>query len=94
MGLKRFLKDFKFFKKFKLSKDIGWKILDIIGYFLNVTYKLSMAIVPGIVCIYFVSPLFGLFVLLAGFYRMVLDMTNCNSIKEVYLSLRWSFKNK
>ena len=94
MEMKKFLKDFKFFKKFKLSSNIFWKICDIIGYFLNVTYKLAMAIVPGIVCIYFLSPLFGLFVLAAGFYKMILDITNCNSIKEVWLFFRWSFNNR
>ena len=94
MTIRKFFKDLKLFNKCKLSSDTRWKILDVLGYFLNTIYKLAMAFVPGIVCIYFLSPLFGFFVLVAGFYRLILDLTHSNSIKEIYLFFRGSFKNK
>ena len=94
MSIRKFLKDFKFFKRVKISKDFWWAITDYIGMFLIGTYKLSMAFVPGIVAFIFLNHFFGVIVIIAGFYKFILDLANCGSIKELCSQIRWVTKNK
>ena len=73
-----------------------WKIIESIEYVCRFTYKITMPFIPALV----VNMLDGkngflVFILtLAGMFRVIYNLFERRSLKEIYLKLKWEIERK